>query len=292
MLASAGTSMLSRKRSQSASLSQRVTMRQPSAVGPAMRILHPAGGEPSGYSLFVRATSCSAVTPVASPTTKIATSTPPPSYVRTGPSLVRPSLPGSRQTEYRPVVHNLEDRALRSCGSPVVAKCRCSITSGDDAGGAKSVDACRVVTDVVQDRISVLARSGRRLRCSARVTGHSYRLGRHTERALPVRPLDVDEHVARDELGVVRELRYPVHRRIRQVVLDEKLRPIPACPGAEDLLQRTEMHCVALGVEGVERLDVGVDPLEQILAAEFPTELSPELRFDHRDEDVFAVFSL
>src|SRR6516162_8675895 len=108
MLASAGTSMLSRKRSQSASLSQRVTMRQPSAVGPAMRILHPAGGEPSGYSLFVRAASCSAVTPVASPTTKIATSTSPPSYVGTGASLVRPSLPGSRQTEYRPVVHNLE----------------------------------------------------------------------------------------------------------------------------------------------------------------------------------------
>src|SRR5262249_60063431 len=98
--------------------------------------------------------------------------------------------------------------------------------------------------------------------------------------------------VARDELGVVRELRYPVYRRIRQVVFDEKLCPIPACPGTEDLLQRTEMHCVALGVEGVERFDVGVDPLKQVLAAEFPAELSPELGFDPRDKHASAVFTL
>src|SRR5215469_4236672 len=56
MPSSAGVSLSSRKRSQSPSLSHRVTMRQPPAIGPAMRILNPAGSEPSGYSFFGRVT--------------------------------------------------------------------------------------------------------------------------------------------------------------------------------------------------------------------------------------------
>jgi hypothetical protein len=47
--------------------------------------------------------------------------------VGSGSSLSAPACPGSRQTEYRPVMHDMEDGLWRSRGSPPVAKCRCSV---------------------------------------------------------------------------------------------------------------------------------------------------------------------